>query len=172
MGKKISRYFQNFFYLVFKFFFVCFHCFFKGFEAIIFTFLTVRYIQGQKIKLLFFFVFFFSVFFFSVFFIHYCIFVVFIFTVRRIFIWTGAEYSCFVTSEPIHICQYLETVFSYAFSCTFSYAFFIKIAILSSITPGIFIFRIQDQRRCGFISFFCKYTNLVLIYVVILYLVF
>ena len=57
-----------------------------------------------------------------------------------------AEYSCFVTSEPIHICQYLETVFSYAF--------FIKIAILSSITPGIFIFRVQDQRRCGFISFF------------------
>lgn len=136
MGKKISRYFQNFFYLVFKFFFVCFHCFFKGFEAIIFTFLTVRYIQGQKIKLLFF----------SVFFIHYCIFVVFMFTVRRIFIWTGAEYSCFVTSEPIHICQYLETVFSYAF--------FIKIAILSSITPGIFIFRVQDQRRFGFISFF------------------
>lgn len=25
MGKKISRYLQNFFYLVFKFFFVCFH---------------------------------------------------------------------------------------------------------------------------------------------------
>ncbi len=36
MGKKISRYFQNFFYLVFKFLFVCFfHYFFEGFEAII-----------------------------------------------------------------------------------------------------------------------------------------
>ena len=31
---------------------VCFHCFFKGFEAIIFTFLTVRYIQGQNIPAL------------------------------------------------------------------------------------------------------------------------
>lgn len=52
MGKKISRYFQNFFYLVFKFFFICFHRFFKRFEAIIFTFLTVRYIQGQNIPAL------------------------------------------------------------------------------------------------------------------------
>lgn len=52
MGKKYQGISRIFFTWFLNFFFVCFHCFFKGFEAIIFTFLTVRYIQGQNIPAL------------------------------------------------------------------------------------------------------------------------